>query len=37
MQAWQNKGWHLNKEDLILTVLVAGTVLLAIWIGIQVL
>jgi hypothetical protein len=37
MQAGRDKGRQLSKEDLIITLLVAGTVLLAIWIGMQVL
>ncbi len=37
MQAWRDKGKLLTKEDLILILLVGGTVLLAIWIGSQIL
>ncbi len=37
MQAWRDKGKQLTREDLILILLVGGTVLLAIWIGIQIL
>lgn len=33
MQARHIKGRQLTKEDLVLILLVAGTVLLAIWIG----
>lgn len=37
MQAWRNKASQLTKEDLILILLVIGTVLLAVWIGSQIL
>lgn len=37
MQASRDKGRQLTKEDLVLILLVAGTVLLAIWIGSQIL
>ncbi len=37
MRAWQDKGWHLSKDDLAITLLVVGVILLAIWIGRQIL
>lgn len=37
MQARRYKGKQLTKEDLILVFLVAGMVLVALWIGIQIL
>lgn len=37
MQAWRDKGKQLTKEDLVLVLLVGGTVLLAIWLGSQIL
>jgi len=37
MQAWRDKWWQLTTEDLIMILLVVGTVLLAIWIGSQIL
>ena len=37
MRAWQNKDWHLSKDDLAVTLLVIGVILLAIWIGKQIL
>lgn len=37
MQTWRDKGRQLTKEDLILILLVFGTVLLAIWLASQIL
>jgi hypothetical protein len=37
MRVWQDKGWHLSKDDLVVTLLVLGAILLAIFIGKQIL
>ncbi len=37
MQLWQERGWRLSKDDVAVTLLVVGVILLAIWIGEQVL
>ena len=37
LRVWQDKGWHLSKDDLVVTLLVLGVILLAIWIGKQIL
>ncbi len=37
MRVWQDKSWHLNKDDLLLTLFVLGVIVLAIWIGKQIL
>lgn len=37
MQSWRDRGKQLTKEDLILILLVGGTVLLALWIGSRIL
>lgn len=37
MRAQQEKSGRLNKEDVIIILLVIGTLLLAIWIGKQIL
>lgn len=37
MQFWRDRERQLTKEDLILILLVGGTVLLALWLGSRIL
>jgi hypothetical protein len=37
MRTWRDNGGQLSKDDVFLTLLVLGVILLAIWIGNQIL
>lgn len=37
MRARQEKGWQLTREDVIIILLVVGTILLAVWTAEQIL